>query len=194
MTIRTRVKLPVEGGAVIELATFDIVGAKDDNCALLFPGWDKDETPSVRVHSECLTGDVFGSMRCDCGPQLKHAFNRFAETGGVILYLRQEGRGIGLKAKIDAYELQEKAHVDTHTANLILGYNSDERDYRDAAEMLKDLGLTKIRLMTNNPDKAGQLRQYGIEVVEQIPAGNFENAHNQAYLDAKRQVGHTLEP
>ena len=149
--------------------------------------------PLVRPHSECLTGDVFGSQRCDCGPQLREAAERIAATGGFLLYLRQEGRGIGLYAKLDAYALQD-AGLDTYEANRALGRGEDERDYTAAAQMLQALGADRIALLSNNPDKAGQLRALGIDVAEQVPTGLHLSAANAAYLEAKvRHTAHTLD-
>ena len=147
----------------------------------------------VRVHSECLTGDVFGSRRCDCGPQLHAAMERIQKEGrGVILYMRQEGRGIGLAAKIQAYKLQERG-LDTVDANLKLGFPMDLRDYGVGAQMLCDLGLKTIRLLTNNPKKVVGLQGYGLEIVEQLPIRVKANPHNAAYLDTKRKrMGHLL--
>ncbi|HEV2887048.1 MAG TPA: GTP cyclohydrolase II [Jatrophihabitans sp.] len=150
------------------------------------------EPPLVRPHSECLTGDVLGSQRCDCGPQLREAVERIAEHGGYLLYLRQEGRGIGLYAKLDAYALQD-AGLDTYQANLALGYAEDERDYTVAAQMLQALGLDRIALLSNNPDKAAQLSRLGVTVTEQVPTGEHLSAANAGYLAAKaRHAGHTL--
>ncbi|HTI73024.1 MAG TPA: bifunctional 3,4-dihydroxy-2-butanone-4-phosphate synthase/GTP cyclohydrolase II [Candidatus Limnocylindria bacterium] len=147
----------------------------------------------VRVHSECLTGDVFGSRRCDCGPQLHAAMKRIEEEGaGVILYMRQEGRGIGLSAKIHAYKLQEQG-LDTVEANLRLGFSMDLRDYGVGAQMLCDLGLKTIRLLTNNPKKVVGLQGYGLEIVEQLPIRIRPNPHNERYLKTKKEkMGHTL--
>ncbi|MBL9175068.1 MAG: bifunctional 3,4-dihydroxy-2-butanone-4-phosphate synthase/GTP cyclohydrolase II [Verrucomicrobiales bacterium] len=147
----------------------------------------------VRVHSECLTGDVFGSRRCDCGPQLHAAMRRIEEEGrGVILYMRQEGRGIGLPAKLRAYRLQEQG-LDTVDANLRLGFPMDLRDYGVGAQMLCDLGLKTIRLLTNNPKKVVGLQGYGLEIVEQLPIRVNPNPHNAAYLKTKRdRMGHLL--
>jgi len=146
----------------------------------------------VRVHSECLTGDVFHSRRCDCGPQLDAAMKRISEDGGVLLYLRQEGRGIGLPAKIHAYKLQEQG-LDTIEANEKLGFASDLRDYGMGAQILYDLGVRRIRLLTNNPKKVVGLEGYGLEITEQIPLSLPSNPHNQKYLDTKRlRMGHTL--
>jgi 3,4-dihydroxy 2-butanone 4-phosphate synthase/GTP cyclohydrolase II len=151
------------------------------------------ETPTlVRVHSECLTGDVFQSQRCDCGGQLAAALEHIAAEGGILLYLRQEGRGIGLPAKIHAYKLQEQG-LDTIEANEKLGYGSDLRDYGMGAQILCDLGVRRIRLLTNNPKKVIGLEGYGLEIVEQIPISLPANPHNQRYLDTKRiRMGHTL--
>jgi GTP cyclohydrolase II len=151
-----------------------------------------DGVPLVRLHSECLTGDVFGSTRCDCGRQLSEAVERFADEGGVLLYLRQEGRGIGLYEKLDAYVLQDQGY-DTFRANQLLGHASDERDYRVAAEMLAMLGIPSIRLLSNNPDKAHQLERSGIDVVETIATRVYVTPENRRYLQAKsRQGGHTI--
>ncbi|AOS98861.1 bifunctional 3,4-dihydroxy-2-butanone 4-phosphate synthase/GTP cyclohydrolase II [Exiguobacterium sp. U13-1] len=147
----------------------------------------------VRLHSECLTGDVFGSKRCDCGPQLDAALERIEREGGAVLYLRQEGRGIGLMAKLKAYELQEQG-LDTVEANHALGYPTDMRDYTVAANMLRDLGVTKIRLMTNNPDKQRVLEQEGIEVIERVPHQVPAEPENQRYLKTKQtKLGHWLD-
>jgi 3,4-dihydroxy 2-butanone 4-phosphate synthase/GTP cyclohydrolase II len=147
----------------------------------------------VRVHSECLTGDVFGSRRCDCGPQLHQAMRQVAEEGrGVIVYMRQEGRGIGLAPKILAYKLQEKG-LDTVEANLKLGYKMDLREYGLGAQILADLGLKTIRLLTNNPKKVVGLEGYGLEIVEQVPIRVRPNPHNEKYLKTKREkLGHLV--
>ncbi len=146
----------------------------------------------VRVHSECLTGDVFHSQRCDCGDQLAAALERIASEGGVLLYLRQEGRGIGLPAKIHAYKLQEQG-LDTVEANEKLGFGSDLRDYGMGAQILCDLGVRRIRLLTNNPRKVIGLEGYGLEIVEQLPISIPANPHNAKYLETKRlRMGHLL--
>ena len=147
----------------------------------------------VRVHSECLTGDVFGSSRCDCGEQLAESLRFLQEQGrGVLLYLRQEGRGIGLTRKVSAYALQEQG-LDTVEANLALGLPEDMRDYRVAAEMLLDLGVRRARLLTNNPAKIEGLERYGVEVVARIPLGISPNPSNLGYLRTKREkMGHLL--
>lgn len=153
---------------------------------------DPEKPTLVRVHSECLTGDVFHSQRCDCGGQLNAALEHIAREGGVLLYLRQEGRGIGLPAKIHAYKLQDQGR-DTIEANEELGYPADLRDYGMGAQILADLGLRRIRLLTNNPKKVIGLEGYGLEIVEQLPIALPSNPHNEKYLETKRtRMGHTL--
>jgi 3,4-dihydroxy 2-butanone 4-phosphate synthase/GTP cyclohydrolase II len=156
--------------------------------------WQKDEPVLVRVHSSCLTGDIFGSCRCDCGPQLHEAMRLIEEEGkGVIVYMNQEGRGIGLLNKLKAYKLQEQG-MDTVEANLELGFDMDERDYGVGAQILRDLGVTKMRLMTNNPTKRAGLIGYGLEIVENIPLQIQSNAHNKLYLETKRdKMGHSIK-
>jgi GTP cyclohydrolase II len=150
------------------------------------------ELPLVRLHSECLTGDVFGSARCDCGPQLREAVERIARSGGVLLYLRQEGRGIGLYHKLDAYALQDRG-LDTYQANLALGLPEDARDYTAAAQMLAALGITELELLSNNPDKARQLHDLGVTVRRTLPTGVFATDSNVRYLRAKAEhTGHTI--
>ncbi|MDB9741751.1 GTP cyclohydrolase II, partial [Akkermansiaceae bacterium] len=159
----------------------------------LVKGEIKSEEPTlVRVHSECLTGDVFASKRCDCGGQLHQAMKRISEEGGVLLYLRQEGRGIGLPAKIKAYKLQEEG-LDTIEANKKLGFGPDMRDYGMGAQILKDVGVRQIRLLTNNPKKLAGLEGYDLEIIEQIPITTEPNKHNACYLQTKKdRMGHTL--
>ena len=148
--------------------------------------------PLIRPHSECLTGDVFGSQRCDCGAQLREAVERIAGAGGYLLYLRQEGRGIGLYNKVDAYLLQDEG-LDTYEANLALGHAEDQRDYTVAAQMLWALNLPRVALLSNNPDKAAQLTRLGITVTAQIPTALHLSATNARYLEAKASRGaHTL--
>lgn len=151
--------------------------------------------PLVRIHSECLTGDALGSLRCDCGPQLQEAMHRIAVEGrGAILYLRQEGRGIGLGNKIRAYALQDQG-VDTVDANHQLGFPDDARDYRLAVALLCEMGVCRLRLLTNNPRKVASLAADGIEVVDRVPLQVGENPHNAGYLATKRKrLGHLLPP
>jgi 3,4-dihydroxy 2-butanone 4-phosphate synthase / GTP cyclohydrolase II len=154
---------------------------------------DKHRPTLVRVHSECLTGDVFGSQRCDCGNQLQAALRQIEEEGsGVLVYMRQEGRGIGLAAKIHAYKLQEEG-LDTVEANVRLGYPSDLRDYGLGAQILFDLGVRQFRFLTNNPKKVVGLEGYGIQMIEQVPIRIEANPHNLKYLETKKlKLGHML--
>ena len=147
--------------------------------------------PLVRLHSECLTGDVLGSARCDCGPQLQEAITQIAGTGGYLLYLRQEGRDIGLYNKLDAYALQEGG-LDTYEANRALGFAEDERDYAVAAQMLEALGVARLDLLSNNPDKVAQLEAYGIRVLHRVRTGLHDGPENRDYLAAKVAGGHLL--
>ena len=184
--------LPTEYGNFRVSVTMDEAGKEH---SILYVGdISSAEAPLVRIHSECLTGDAFGSMKCDCGPQLKAAMKKIQETGcGAIVYLRQEGRGIGLHSKIQAYALQDIGY-DTLDANLALGLPADARDYRIAAQMLSDAGVKKVRLMTNNPLKIEGLRVNGIEVdfrIEHISGVSIENID---YLSTKRKrMGHILD-
>lgn len=147
---------------------------------------DKEKEVLVRIHSSCETGDVFGSLRCDCGPQLDHAMKKIAENdSGVLIYLNQEGRGIGLFNKIKTYALQDEG-LDTVEANEKLGFPADMRDYHLAAAILNDLAITKIALITNNPDKEKQLAAYGIEVVKRVPLEIEPNKYNKKYLQTKK--------
>jgi len=188
--VRTRIQLPIRLSdgfeTVVDVATFDGLTDGAEHVALVLgePG----PIPLVRVHSECLTGDVLGSRRCDCGPQLRESLERVDAAGGYVLYLRQEGRGIGLYAKLDAYALQDDG-LDTYDANLALGYAEDERDYTAAAQMLTALGVERLALLSNNPDKAGQLESLGLEVVERVPTAVHLCAANSRYLAAKVRRG-----
>ena len=187
------VRLPTEM-AVFQLHMYRALPENEHHLALVLgdPG-KRGDPPLVRVHSECLTGDVFGSQRCDCGSQLRRSMQMIAEEGcGVILYMRQEGRGIGLAHKIHAYKLQETG-LDTVEANVRLGFEPDLRDYSSAAQMLHDLGLRHVRLLTNNPHKIEGLRKYGIEVSERVPLVVPPTRHNERYLTVKKQkLGHIL--
>ena len=192
---RRRVVIPVRAGDVMaEFISFSGDETGKEHIAIHFNGKEKSsETPLVRIHSECLTGDVFGSGRCDCGEQLDEAIDKIDIEAGYILYLRQEGRGIGLYAKLDAYDLQDQGY-DTYQANEMLHLPQDDRDFAIAAEMLKAVGVTKIRLLTNNPDKAKQMAENGIDVVEILPTGVHVNDHNRQYLETKAQkMNHTLD-
>ncbi|CAM5738803.1 Riboflavin biosynthesis protein RibBA OS=Streptomyces alboniger OX=132473 GN=ribBA PE=3 SV=1 [Streptomyces alboniger] len=195
-TPRSRVRVPLrfhDGyGVDAELVTFHGLVDGQEHVAVVLGDPAPGTAPLVRLHSECLTGDVFGSARCDCGPQLREAVERIADRGGVLLYLRQEGRGIGLYNKLDAYALQDQG-LDTYAANTALGLPEDARDYTAAAQMLGALGITSLDLLSNNPDKADQLRDLGIDVHDRVPTGVFTTAHNVRYLRAKvLQTQHTL--
>ena len=164
-----------------------------EHFALIKGQWQEDEPILVRVHSSCMTGDILGSQRCDCGEQLHRAMQKIEEEGkGVIVYMQQEGRGIGLMNKLAAYKLQEEGY-DTVDANLCLGFKADERDYGCGAQMLRHLGVHKMRLMTNNPVKRVGLEAYGLEIVENVPIEVTPNQYNLRYLQTKKQrMGHTL--
>lgn len=185
------IKMPTEFGD-FDLYLYESKLDGQNHLALVLGDLTKEDL-LVRVHSECLTGDVFGSLRCDCGPQLSHAMKQVADEGaGVIVYMRQEGRGIGLAPKIKAYKLQEKGY-DTVEANTKLGYPMDLREYGLGAQILADLGLQKIRLLTNNPKKIVGLDGYGLEVTAQVPIKIPPNPHNEKYLATKRtKLGHLI--
>ncbi len=201
--VRRRVRLPLasrDGRTVVTSAvTFRDLPDDAEHLALLFPADDsasgasgRAPPPRVRLHSECLTGDLFGSERCDCGAQLRDTVELMSQTGGILLYLRQEGRGVGLYNKLDAYSLQD-AGLDTFAANRELALEEDARDYGSAAAMLTALGVDRVRLLTNNPDKAWQLAGHGISVMEVVPTAVHVSPHNVAYLAAKREhAGHFL--
>ena len=204
-TIRTQVSVPLQfaDGYSTTARVFTFDGLADgrehlafglgDRAAGTSPDSHQGPTPLVRPHSECLTGDVFGSQRCDCGAQLREAVELIADAGGYLLYLRQEGRGIGLYAKLDAYALQDVG-LDTYEANLALGFAEDQRDYTVAAQMVQALGLSRIALLSNNPDKATQLAALGVIVSERVPTGVHLSAANAGYLATKAQRGaHTLD-
>ncbi|MFN3387394.1 MAG: GTP cyclohydrolase II [Allosphingosinicella sp.] len=190
--IVSRARLPVAQAEKAEIVAFRAAGAPGEHVALLV-GDPTGEPPLVRLHSECLTGDVLGSLKCDCGPQLSDALAAIAASGwGILLYLRQEGRGIGLINKLRAYALQDQG-FDTVDANLRLGFGDDERGFAVAARMLEALGQDRVRLLTNNPRKAAALEAAGIAVMARVPLRSGANPHNQAYLDTKRRrSGHQL--
>ena len=190
-----RSTLPTEVGTFDALA-YQAPGNGVEHLALVMGDVAADDAPLVRLHSECITGDLAGSLRCDCGPQFRSAMSAIADAGtGVLIYLRgHEGRGIGLGHKLRAYELQQHEGLDTIDANVSLGLPVDSRDYRVACEILDDLGVGRVRLMTNNPDKVGALIDHGITVAEQIPHESSPTVYNRSYLTTKRdRMGHTLQ-
>lgn len=185
----TRTILPLEHYGSPEIVSFRGLPGGDgkDHFALIFPSRQGNpEDPLVRIHSECVTGDVLGSLRCDCGKQLTEALARLSREGGILIYLRQEGRGIGLDEKLRAYKLQDSG-FDTFEANVQLGHGEDARSYALAAEILRVLGIPTIRLLTRNPDKVRQLRNAGIDVVLQVKTGLHVNPRNEKYLQAKER-------
>lgn len=195
VTVRTAVDIPLSiGGRVLERATFHTFTGLSDGREHLAIGLGDTttDTPLVRMHSECLTSEVFGSRRCDCAEQLREAIDRIAEQGGYLLYLRQEGRGIGLYNKLDAYALQLDG-MDTYEANLALGLPMDGRDYTVAVEMLRALQVHRFDLLTNNPDKVAQLRNAGMDVAQVQPTDAFLTEQNRNYLIAKvAKTSHTI--
>lgn len=188
-----KVKMPTQWGN-FELIAYKQTTTGEEHLALIKGEWDKDEAILTRVHSSCITGDIFGSCRCDCGPQLHKAMEMIEKEGkGVLLYMNQEGRGIGLFNKLKAYKLQEEGK-DTVEANLELGFKEDQRDYGVGAQILNDLGVSKMKLMTNNPTKRAGLIGYGLEIVENIPVEIASNEHNEFYLETKKfKMGHDLK-
>ncbi len=186
-------KLPT-AEAAFTMTVFRAVDGKE-HLVLALGDLQAEPPPLVRLHSECLTGDALGSLRCDCGPQLQEAMRRIAKEGrGAILYLRQEGRGIGLGNKIRAYALQDGG-VDTVDANHQLGFPDDARDYRLAVSLLREMGICKLRLLTNNPRKVASLKKDGITVTERVPLSVGQNPHNADYLATKRdRLGHLTGP
>src|SRR3954447_8536806 len=204
-TVRTAVTVPLrfaEGyRTTARVFTFEGLADGREHLAIGLGDWEGalarsaagGPAPLVRPHSECLTGDVLGSERCDCGPQLREAVERISEVGGFLLYLRQEGRGIGLYAKLDAYALQD-AGLDTYAANVALGRDEDEREYTAAAQMLRVLGAERIALLSNNPDKAAQLAGRGVDVSERVATGVHLSTANARYLATKvSHTSHTLD-
>jgi 3,4-dihydroxy 2-butanone 4-phosphate synthase/GTP cyclohydrolase II len=187
------VHMPTEFGD-FQLRAFKDTSNDQDHLVLTKGTWTKDEPVLVRVHSSCLTGDIFGSCRCDCGPQLHKAMEVIEKEGkGAIVYMNQEGRGIGLLNKLKAYKLQEEG-LDTYEANEKLGFKADERDYGIGAQIIRSIGISKMRLMSNNPKKRTGLIGYGLEIVENVPLEVQSNVHNQHYLETKRdKMGHNLK-
>lgn len=188
-----QVKLPTPFGN-FDMIAYNQTTTNQEHLVIAKGTWKKDEPVMVRVHSCCLTGDIFGSLRCDCGPQLHRAMEMIEKEGkGVIVYMNQEGRGIGLLNKLKAYKLQEEGK-DTVEANQALGFSMDARDYGVGAQILRDLGISKLRLMTNNPKKRAGLLGYGLEIVENIPIEIQSNEYNKKYLQTKRdKMGHSLK-
>jgi 3,4-dihydroxy 2-butanone 4-phosphate synthase / GTP cyclohydrolase II len=186
------VDMPTDYGH-FKLVAYQQTSTQETHMALVMGRWEKDEPVLVRVHSSCVTGDIFGSCRCDCGSQLHSAMKMVNQEGkGVVLYMKQEGRGIGLLNKLRAYKLQEEG-MDTVEANIQLGFDMDERDYGVGAQILRDLGISKIRLMTNNPKKRVGLMGYGLEIVDNVPIEITPNPHNENYLRTKRdKLGHSI--
>ncbi len=187
-----RVEMPTRYGK-FELIAFTQLNTGETHMALKKGSWEKNEPIMVRVHSSCMTGDILGSLRCDCGEQLHHAMEMIEEEGrGVVLYMNQEGRGIGLINKLKAYQLQEQG-FDTVEANLKLGFGMDERDYGVGAQILRAIGITKMKLITNNPRKRAGILGYGLEVTETLPIEVKPNVHNKKYLFTKRdKLGHEI--
>jgi 3,4-dihydroxy 2-butanone 4-phosphate synthase/GTP cyclohydrolase II len=199
---RLKTETTIKREVVVDMPTqsgnFKLIAYKQttndaDHLALVKGEWKKDEPILVRVHSSCVTGDIFGSCRCDCGPQLQKAMETIEKEGkGAIVYMNQEGRGIGLMNKLKAYKLQEEG-FDTVDANLELGFKMDERDYGVGAQILRDLGISKIRLLSNNPKKRAGLIGYGLEIVENVPIVIPANPHNENYLNTKvKKMGHDI--
>jgi 3,4-dihydroxy 2-butanone 4-phosphate synthase/GTP cyclohydrolase II len=192
VTRQVEVDMPTQWGN-FKLAAYKVNTNDEEHMALFKGEWEKDEPVLVRVHSSCVTGDIFGSCRCDCGPQLHKAMELIEKEGkGVIVYMNQEGRGIGLLNKLKAYKLQEQGR-DTVEANLELGFKMDERDYGVGAQILRDLGISKMKLISNNPVKRVGLIGYGLEVVENVPIIIPSNPHNEKYMQTKKdKMGHSF--
>jgi 3,4-dihydroxy 2-butanone 4-phosphate synthase/GTP cyclohydrolase II len=190
---QVQVEMPTAYGD-FQLRAFKDQSNDQDHLVLTKGTWTEDEAVLVRVHSSCLTGDIFGSCRCDCGPQLHKAMELINQEGkGAIVYMNQEGRGIGLLNKLKAYKLQEEG-LDTYEANEKLGFKPDERDYGIGAQMLRAIGIRKMKLMSNNPKKRTGLIGYGLEIIENIPLEIESNIHNERYLETKRdKAGHTIK-
>ncbi len=188
-----KIQLPTEFGD-FEMVAYTDKNSGEEHLALFKGSWEKDEPILVRVHSSCITGDIFGSCRCDCGPQLQEAMRMIEKEGkGLIVYMNQEGRGIGMMNKLKAYKLQEEGY-DTIEANEKLGFKADQRDYGIGAQILRDMNVSKMRLMSNNPQKRTGLIGYGLEIVENVPLEIKSNKHNELYMRTKRdKMGHSLK-
>ncbi|MEQ1790339.1 MAG: GTP cyclohydrolase II [Rickettsiales bacterium] len=188
-----RAKLPIDGAEDAVIASFRAQGDEAVHLALIIGKSKNNELPVVRVHSSCVTGDLLGSLRCDCGDQLKLALATIKAAGyGVLLYLNQEGRGIGITNKFRAYQLQEQG-LDTYAANHALGFESDERDFNAASSILKHLGISEIKLLSNNPHKVAEIEKHGITIAQRVPLIVQAGEHNRAYITAKAQkAGHIL--
>lgn len=196
-TIQTQVAVPCSHAdhscSTPLFVTFNNLSDKKEHIALVYSGdiWTpeqkNDANPLVRIHSKCLTGDTFGSKLCDCGPQLQHAQSSIAKHGGVLLYMDQEGRGIGLYNKLKCYFLKATQGLDTYEANRHLNFPDDLRDYTSAVEMLHALNIERVKLLTNNPDKAEQIQQHGIEIAEMVNTPTFETEENHDYLTCKKK-------
>lgn len=193
ITRQVQVDMPTQAGD-FKLVAYSVNSTGQEHLALIKGEWNPEEPVLVRVHSSCITGDIFGSCRCDCGPQLEHAMKMIEEEGrGVIVYMNQEGRGIGLMNKLRAYKLQEEGY-DTVEANIKLGFESDQREYGIGAQILHDLGVKKMRLMSNNPKKRSGLIGYGLEIVDTVAIEVGRNIHNEKYLQTKvDKMGHSLK-
>ncbi|MDB9806223.1 MAG: bifunctional 3,4-dihydroxy-2-butanone-4-phosphate synthase/GTP cyclohydrolase II [Flavobacteriales bacterium] len=187
------IQLPTNFGD-FRMRAYQEINTGQDHLAIYKGEWEKDEPVLVRVHSSCMTGDIFGSCRCDCGPQLHKSMEMIEEAGkGLIVYMNQEGRGIGLVNKLKAYKLQEEG-LDTVEANIKLGFNVDDRDYGIGAQIIRDMGVSKMKLMSNNPKKRSGLIGYGLEIVDNVALEIESNEHNDLYLKTKRdKMGHTLK-
>lgn len=186
-------KLPTEYGEFIT-TPYTQTSNGLEHLAVYKGKWTENDTILVRIHSSCMTGDIFGSSRCDCGAQLQESMRMIEKEGtGIVIYLNQEGRGIGLCNKIHAYQLQDEG-LDTIQANLVLGFNADERDYMVSCQILEDLNVKKIRLITNNPDKIEYLEKGGFQIIERVPIEISPNPQNRFYLETKKnKMGHRLE-
>jgi 3,4-dihydroxy 2-butanone 4-phosphate synthase/GTP cyclohydrolase II len=192
VTRQVEVDMPTQWGD-FKLIAYNVDTNGEEHMALVKGEWNKEEPVLVRVHSSCVTGDIFGSCRCDCGPQLHKAMELIEKEGkGAIVYMNQEGRGIGLLNKLKAYKLQEQGR-DTVEANLELGFKMDERDYGVGAQIIRDLGISKMKLISNNPVKRVGLIGYGLEVVENVPIVIASNPHNEKYMQTKKdKMGHSF--